>query len=900
MMALPPPPPHSFEFVPPAHASLLASPTASGSGSVSAHAELPPPLPHPTFPFPITHTRSSPYPMTQSFSALGTAAEPSTRGPSPLAAAPPATPRPLAMPLPGDAGVPAANASTPTTIPAPQPVAAPAPPVLPPTPDPSPPTNKLPFPLPVAMVALAPPADEPVMPPLAPASTTPRRLPAIAIDTNVPPTFVSTDSASSASSGDKPRPARAKVSRSDSQPMLSNRSSSGGRSKSGGRPRPRRTQTMQPSHAPAGPGPSSVGMMPTRSADARNRIRGGKMVRHHTFVAGPSGAYTSPQSSPGIARAYTESTTPTPTPPRSQLTPEPADLGGPDGLEAKVVLLGSQGVGKTSLILRYTSRTFSPTPASATIGNSLYTRKLVHEGTRVKLQIWDTAGQERFRSMAPIYYRGAHVCVLVYDISDRRSFDDVKSWLDELGRTVPKETVIYVVGAKVDLGKQRAVELDEASRVLRSWLKPPPPTPPTTLAPPQRSIFRSTSGRARPDSLVSPAPTRSHSFHALAYVEGSPSVGPSAPAAVIAPAARPPRSPRKPSVAERAVADKAGKPERTMPRPILQTPSNSTTIPFPALTITSPTSAMSPTASKAVMSANRVSFPALQSPGPATAAVTMPSEPVSPTLSSSATLSGHATSAGRFSMSGLSGVLGLGTGVHRSTSVSGAASNLAQLAQLAISSTHQPAPRRRPQSMALPAPTPRVRTESSPLAPPAAFAESALSSAGGRRRSEDWSARWRPDGDDFAALRTRGSGDRLERERPERTEWAEWPGDVPATASAAFVSFGAAAAQVGYARRSRNRGGSLGRDSRLYGPEPGRDERADVHAGWGRDVEGVRIGECSALTGEGVEQLFRSISSVLVGRKDKIERERTLRHKHSVVLADTPAEAAPTKRGGCC
>jgi small GTP-binding protein len=132
-------------------------------------------------------------------------------------------------------------------------------------------------------------------------------------------------------------------------------------------------------------------------------------------------------------------------------------LGGAEGLEAKVVLLGSQGVGKTSLILRYTTRLFSPTPAAATIGSSLHTRKLVHGGVRVKLQIWDTAGQERFRSMAPIYYRGAHVCVLVYDVSDRSSFDDVRSWLEELGKTVPKETMIYVVGSKIDLEAQRVI-----------------------------------------------------------------------------------------------------------------------------------------------------------------------------------------------------------------------------------------------------------------------------------------------------------------------------------------------------------------------------------------------------------------------------------------------------------
>jgi len=186
--------------------------------------------------------------------------------------------------------------------------------------------------------------------------------------------------------------------------------------------------------------PSSFRMIESQSADSRVRLRSdaSRVSRHGGRV--PPFNY----DAPGLPRTLTE---PLSTP----------DLGGPDELEAKVVLLGSQGVGKTSLILRYTTRLFSSSPAAATIGSSLHTRKLVHSGVRVKLQIWDTAGQERFRSMAPIYYRGADVCVLVYDISDRTSFGDVRSWLDELRRTVPKETVIFVVGGKVDLQAKRAV-----------------------------------------------------------------------------------------------------------------------------------------------------------------------------------------------------------------------------------------------------------------------------------------------------------------------------------------------------------------------------------------------------------------------------------------------------------
>jgi small GTP-binding protein len=202
-------------------------------------------------------------------------------------------------------------------------------------------------------------------------------------------------------------------------------------------PRPRREHITHPG------GPASVRKSESWRADSCTKMRPSVGFCH-------SESYNPfyPTPIPGLCRAVPDVRA---VPPRAAAERSAeSDLGGLDGLEAKVVLLGSQGVGKTSLIQRYTTRTFDPTPHAATIGSFLHTRKLVHDGVRVKLQIWDTAGQERFRSMAPIYYRGAHVCVLVYDTTDRLSFDDVRSWLDELARTVPKETVIFVVGAKID------------------------------------------------------------------------------------------------------------------------------------------------------------------------------------------------------------------------------------------------------------------------------------------------------------------------------------------------------------------------------------------------------------------------------------------------------------------
>ncbi|XP_076324553.1 uncharacterized protein LOC143232697 isoform X3 [Tachypleus tridentatus] len=99
-----------------------------------------------------------------------------------------------------------------------------------------------------------------------------------------------------------------------------------------------------------------------------------------------------------------------------------------DSLEAKVVVLGSQGVGKTSVVVRYIGKAFSR-HLSPTIGASFFTCKLTIQGFHVKLQIWDTAGQERFRSMAPMYYRNANAALLVFDITSYESYLNMKTWV---------------------------------------------------------------------------------------------------------------------------------------------------------------------------------------------------------------------------------------------------------------------------------------------------------------------------------------------------------------------------------------------------------------------------------------------------------------------------------------
>ncbi|KAG8952771.1 hypothetical protein FRC04_003694 [Tulasnella sp. 424] len=158
------------------------------------------------------------------------------------------------------------------------------------------------------------------------------------------------------------------------------------------------------------------------------------------------------------------------------------------GVEAKVVVMGSAGVGKTSLVQRYTTNTFSSTKIAATAGASFHVKKTIVNGVPVRLQLWDTAGQERFRSLAPMYYRGAHAAVLVYDITNPSSFEDIRVWLEELKKNIPPESendmIIYIVGTKVDLApKQRKVTPQRVFDALVEWFPPPkPPTPPPQIS----------------------------------------------------------------------------------------------------------------------------------------------------------------------------------------------------------------------------------------------------------------------------------------------------------------------------------------------------------------------------------------------------------------------------------
>ncbi|KAF9168401.1 Ras- protein Rab-18 [Actinomortierella ambigua] len=135
----------------------------------------------------------------------------------------------------------------------------------------------------------------------------------------------------------------------------------------------------------------------------------------------------------------------------------------------KLLLIGNSGVGKSSLLLQFTEGTFLPQDeVSATIGVDFKVKVIDVEGKKYKLTIWDTAGQERFRTLTSSYYRGAQGVILVYDVSNRDSFDQLQTWFNELNTYCSsKEVVKMIVGNKVDRESARQVSKQEGLEMAR-------------------------------------------------------------------------------------------------------------------------------------------------------------------------------------------------------------------------------------------------------------------------------------------------------------------------------------------------------------------------------------------------------------------------------------------------
>lgn len=120
----------------------------------------------------------------------------------------------------------------------------------------------------------------------------------------------------------------------------------------------------------------------------------------------------------------------------------------------KLVIIGNSSVGKSSLLLRFSDDQFNENYLT-TIGVDFRFRTLTIDGKQIKLQIWDTAGQERFRTITSAYYKGADGIIIVYDVTNSNSFDDIeKFWISEVESYAEKNVELLLIGNKKDLNNK--------------------------------------------------------------------------------------------------------------------------------------------------------------------------------------------------------------------------------------------------------------------------------------------------------------------------------------------------------------------------------------------------------------------------------------------------------------
>ncbi|KAI1303881.1 GTP-binding protein [Mortierella claussenii] len=126
----------------------------------------------------------------------------------------------------------------------------------------------------------------------------------------------------------------------------------------------------------------------------------------------------------------------------------------------KLLLIGDSGVGKSCLLLRFSDDSFTPSFIT-TIGIDFKIRTIELDGKRIKLQIWDTAGQERFRTITTAYYRGAMGILLVYDVTDERSFSNIRNWFSNIEQHASEGVNKILIGNKCDMPDKKVISKDQ-------------------------------------------------------------------------------------------------------------------------------------------------------------------------------------------------------------------------------------------------------------------------------------------------------------------------------------------------------------------------------------------------------------------------------------------------------
>ena len=133
----------------------------------------------------------------------------------------------------------------------------------------------------------------------------------------------------------------------------------------------------------------------------------------------------------------------------------------------KIMLLGDSSVGKTCFLKRYIDDTFQDVYLSTIGFDYKYKFITLEDGKKIKLQIWDTAGQERFRTIGKGYYKGAHGIILIYDVTSQKSFDSIKTWLNEIKSEASNKVCVFLVANKIDI-EDRLISREDGEEIAKN------------------------------------------------------------------------------------------------------------------------------------------------------------------------------------------------------------------------------------------------------------------------------------------------------------------------------------------------------------------------------------------------------------------------------------------------
>ena len=135
----------------------------------------------------------------------------------------------------------------------------------------------------------------------------------------------------------------------------------------------------------------------------------------------------------------------------------------------KILTLGDSGVGKTSIIQKFVNDKFNQNMLS-TIGVDFQSKEIIINNTKIKLKIWDTTGQERFKTLTSQYYNGADGALLIFDVTNKESFERINFWMNELNEKKKlNELGLLLIGNKIDLNEKRNVKKEEAEEFAKEY-----------------------------------------------------------------------------------------------------------------------------------------------------------------------------------------------------------------------------------------------------------------------------------------------------------------------------------------------------------------------------------------------------------------------------------------------